>query len=95
MKKYLKLFTDNCLLRDWTVEIKNRENIKNELKNVFIKCPYIKCEILNIHISNLTNTSISEILVHINNSEKEILKVVDVIEFNEKEEIISIKAYKG
>uniref|UniRef100_A0A6C0LXV3 SnoaL-like domain-containing protein n=1 Tax=viral metagenome TaxID=1070528 RepID=A0A6C0LXV3_9ZZZZ len=93
-KKISDLFSNNSLLRDWTIEVRGRKNIKEELCNVFRKFPDIKCEILRIHTSNLTNISVSEILVHIN-KEKKTLKVVDIIEFDQGGNIISLKAFLG
>ena len=48
-----------------------------------------------MYISENTNTVSNEILVHINNDDKEILKVVDIIEYNDYGLIKSLRAYKG
>ena len=59
--------------------------------------PNIKIEVLRIHISPDTLTATAEILVHINDESKTILKVADIITFNSLSElkITSVLAYKG
>ena len=48
-----------------------------------------------MHISKNTNTVSNEILVHLNNDDDEILKVVDIIEYDIDGLIKSLRAYKG
>jgi len=77
------------------IKAENKMNIKKANQNIFDNCPDIYCEILQIHVSDLTNTTCSEIIVHINNAEKEEIKVIDIITFDNNGLINSLRAYKG
>lgn len=88
-------FDDDSELRDWDVHVKGKENIINANQKIFDSAQNIEIEIINIHVSDSSNTACCEILVHLNDDKKEILKVIDVIEYNEKNLIKSLRAYLG
>ena len=86
-----------CILRN----VISEQNLKLASKftsyyanqKIFDDVPDIKVEIISQHLSESTNTVAAEIIVHLN--EKEKLKVVDVITFNQFGLISSIRAYQG
>ncbi len=88
----IELFSEDSNLIDWNIKVKNKTKIKNTLNDIFTNCPDIRCEILKVHISESTKTSITEILVHVNKNE--ILDVVDIIKFNDEGKIVNLKAFK-
>ena len=61
--------------------------------------PGIKIEVLTIHVhahvSGSTSSATCEILVKLNNEKAEVLKVVDIITFDQDGKITAVRAYKG
>lgn len=94
-KKIGELFGQSGILRDWEILAEGRENIIVANQNIFNEIPDVKVEVLEMHISKNTNTVSNEILVHLNNDDDEILKVVDIIEYDIDGLIKSLRAYKG
>ena len=94
-KELGSLFSENAYLRDWDIFVEGKQNIINANQNIFNSFPYISIKIENIHISTDTNTVTNEILVKLNNQNNDILKVVDIIEYNNNGLIKSLRAYKG
>jgi len=92
-QKVVDLFSDQSILRDWDIEAENKINIKQANQNIFDHCPDIHCDILQIHVSESTNTTCSELIINVNDTEK--IKVVDIITFDNNELITSLRAYKG
>ena len=86
-----KMFSEKVSLRDWEVSVSGLEQVLRANQNIFNNTGDIKITRVStvVHESGLT---FSEILINVNN---EILKVLDVIVFNSKNKIISIRAYKG
>ena len=58
--------------------------------------PNIKIETLGMAVDITTNTVAAEILVHINDEAKTVLKVVDFIQYEPvSKKIKALRAYKG
>ena len=89
------LFSENGILRDWEILAEGKKDIVDANQNIFNEVPNVKVEVLKMHISENTNTVSNEILVHTNHDDNEILKVVDIIEYNDDGLIKSLRAYKG
>ena len=87
------LFSENCSLRDWTINVSGKDDVLSANKKIFDDVPGIRAEIINLHLSDKSNTAVAEIIVHL--SEKEKLKVVDVLTFDQDGLIKSIRAYQG
>lgn len=87
------IFSEDCSLRDWNINVSSINNVLSANQKIFDDVPDIKVEIISQHLSESTNTVAAEIIVHLN--EKEKLKVVDVITFNQFGLISSIRAYQG
>ena len=86
-----EMFDDNVTLRDWDIDKKGIESVLNANLNIFQSVKTINAIPRNIISEN--NFVFAELKIVVNNDEE--LKVVDLIEFNKKGNIISIKAFKG
>ena len=84
------MFDDNVTLRDWEIDKKGIESVLKANLNIFQNVKTINVIPQNIISEN--NFVFAELKVVVNDDE---LKVVDLIEFNKKGKIISIKAFKG
>ena len=86
-----EMFDDNVTLRDWDIDKQGIENVLKANLNIFQNVKTIKAIPQNIISEN--NFVFAELKIIVNSDEE--LKVVDMIEFNKKGKIISIKAFKG
>jgi hypothetical protein len=94
------LFHKKSILKDWEILEKGRDNIIKANQAIFDDLPKIKCEIKYLHISASTKTVCAEINVILNNENREIIDVIDVIQFDfdestKKVGIVSLRAYKS
>ena len=85
-----EMFDDNVTLRDWDIDKKGIESVLKANLNIFQNVKTINAIPQNIISKN--NFVFAELKIVVNDNE---LKVVDLIEFNKKGKIISIKAFKG
>ena len=85
-----KMFDDNVTLRDWDIDKKGIESVLKANLNIFQNVKTINAIPQNIISEN--NFVFAELKIVVNDDE---LNVVDLIEFNKKGKIISIKAFKG
>ena len=85
-----EMFDDNVTLRDWDIDKKGIESVLKANLNIFQNVKAINAIPQNIISKN--NFVFAELKIVVNDNE---LKVVDLIEFNKKGKIISIKAFKG
>ena len=86
-----EMFDDNVTLRDWEIDKQGIENVLKANLNIFQNVKTIKAIPQNIVSEN--NFVFAELKIIVNGDEE--LKVVDIIEFNKKGKIISIRAFKG
>ena len=86
-----EMFDDNVTLRDWDIDKEGIENVLEANLNIFQNVKTINAIPQNIISEN--NFVFAELKIVVNEDEE--LKVVDLIEFNKKGKIISIKAFKG
>ncbi len=86
-----EMFDDNVTLRDWEIDKQGIENVLKANLNIFQNVKTIKAIPQNIVSEN--NFVFAELKIIVNGDEE--LKVVDIIKFNKKGKIISIKAFKG
>ena len=86
-----EMFDNNVTLRDWDINEKGIESVLNANLNIFQSVKTINAIPQNIISEN--NFVFAELKIVVNDNEE--LKVVDLIEFNKKGKIISIKAFKG
>mgnify|MGYP001347005576 FL=1 len=86
-----EMFDDKVTLRDWDIDKKGIEIVLKANLNIFQNVKTINAIPQNIVSEN--NFVFAELKIVVNDDEE--LKVVDLIEFNKKGKIISIKAFKG
>ena len=86
-----EMFADNVTLRDWDIDKRGIESVLKAILNIFQNVKAINAIPQNIISEN--NFVFAELKIVVNDSDE--LKVVDLIEFNKKGKIISIKAFKG
>ena len=86
-----EMFDDNVTLRDWDIDKQGIENVLKANLNIFQNVNTIKVIPQNIVSEN--NFVFAELKIIVNGDQE--LNVVDIIEFNKKGKIISIKAFKG
>ena len=86
-----QMFADRITLNDWMVDLVGKEEVLEFNKNTFAKIQKINISPLNVYIDS--NTTISELVIDINNGGETIF-VLDIIKFNQQGKISSIVAYK-
>ena len=86
-----EMFDDNVTLRDWDIDTQGIESVLKANLNIFQNVKTINAIPQNIISGN--NFVFAELKIIVNDVDE--LKVVDLIEFNKKGKIISIKAFKG
>jgi hypothetical protein len=85
------LFDKKIRLQDWEINVKGIKKVINANKNIFKTTPTLKVKIEKIYCIKKTAICILNIRVN----KKKFIKVVDIIDVNDKNKIISIRAYKG
>ncbi|MGB5693460.1 MAG: nuclear transport factor 2 family protein [Flavobacteriaceae bacterium] len=85
------MFSDNIILRDWKIRVSGKKNALRETRKNFEAADSIGIKVL----STLENKNSVAAELKINVDNKEELFVVDVITFNSKSQIESIRAYLG
>ena len=91
INKLREMFDDNVTLRDWDIDKQGIESVLEANLNIFQNVKTINVIPQNIISEN--NFVFAELKIIVNGDEE--LKVVDMIEFNKKGKITSIKAFKG
>jgi hypothetical protein len=86
-----EMFSDDIELVDWDISAKGKSEVIQANKNIFDSVSTI--EIVPIHFYSNSNTSYA-VQISICIDSNEILKVIDVIKFNNDGLITSINAYK-
>ena len=84
------MLSNDVQLKDWEIEEKGVENVLKVNKNIFESVKSIEVTPVKIYVEK--NIVIAQLLININ---KEVLHVVDIIEFNKSGMISSIRAYRG
>ena len=88
-------FAPDGVLRDWDVMVQGADAVGKANASIFAAVPDIQIEVLKVSVSEAARVATCEILVHVNNSAKEVLKVADVIEFDDSLLFKRLFAYKG
>lgn len=93
-KKLNGMYADSISLIDWIDSAQGKENVLEMNQNLFNSFDDIKINIKNMYcVKNVASCEI-EILLDDKNK-RTILKVVDIIEYDESEKIVAIRAYLG
>lgn len=93
-KDLLKLkndFSEDIVLRDWEIEENGLESVIRVISTIFEKNYSINIKVINLVRESHQVAAEIEILIN----EEELIKVVDIIKFNNQNKIYSITAYKG
>ena len=90
IKELENMFSDKISLRDWSINGNGKKRVLALNSRMFKNYKKIKIKILNLSIIN--NKSYAEISINIKNKD---YLVLDIIEFDKKNKIKSIKAFKG
>ena len=85
------MFDKNIKLRDWEIDVKGIDDVINANLKIFNSVDSIKVKPLLVVEDD--KCVFAELDIVING--KDSIKVVDIIEFNEKSKIVSIRAFKG
>ena len=93
LKALALCFTEGILLRDWDQEVKGKKAVLEAKAVIFNRFPCI-----NVTVKNLIEDEkmvVAELLVDLDPSIDEPMKVVDIIQFRDDGKILAIRAYKG
>jgi len=85
-----KMFSEEVSLHDWDVSCYGKVNVVDSIQSIFNNVDKIVIEPIRIYSEY--STVIAELEIIINGTTS--LFVVDVIEYNKDNEIVSIRAYK-
>ena len=91
IEKLKEMFDSSIELRDWEINAKWIDEVIKANLNIFNSVDTIKVKPILIVEENQYIFAELDIVVN----EKESLKVVDIIEFNQKSLITNIRAFKG
>lgn len=85
------MLSSEVILKDWDIFAEGKKDFLLTTKNIFDSVNTIKVEVKNMYIDK--NTIIAKLEILINS--KDLLKVVDIIQFDRNGKILNIRAYKG
>ena len=86
------IFSKDIRLKDWNTEARGLGDVLEVNMKIFKNLDNIQVNPLKIY--NDGNTVVAELDININNGQESLL-VVDVIEFDDENKILEIRAYKG
>lgn len=86
-----RMFSEDIVLRDWKISVSGKAKALEETRKNFQSATSIEIEVLATYENQ--NTVAAELKITVDKTEK--LYVVDVITFDSKGQIASIRAYKG
>ena len=84
------MFADEVILQDWDILAIGKEKVIEANQNIFNSVSTISVTLKSMYQDGLVTICLIEILIN----KEEILKVVDIIKFNNENKIIAISAYK-
>ena len=85
------LFSNEITLQDWEIFANGKKDVLLANKNIFDSFDSISADLKELYLNDLVAICIVEITI---NNNDEILKVVDIIKFNNDNKIIEISAFK-
>jgi len=94
VEKLESLLDPNCTLIDWDINVRGRKQVAEANGNIFSTFPKVHIDILEMHVSEGSQTVCTEIEVKFGDNDTKSAKVVDVIEFSKNMKVKSIRAYK-
>ena len=85
------MLSSEVILKDWDIYAEGKRDVLSATKNIFDSVKTIDVNILHIH-EDITGILICEMVLLIDGEE---MLVADVFEFDDKDLIKSLRAYKG
>lgn len=90
IKEISEMLSDNIQLTDWTISCSGKNKVIKFYEKIFNDVDLIEINIANIYSIEFVVIAQLEIFIDDNDP----IDVVDIIQFNESNEITKIKAYK-
>jgi len=84
------IFSDDVILQDWEILAKGKKQALDVNKNIFNSVESISVTLNDLYLDELVAVCLIEIIIN----NEEILKVIDIIKFNDESKIIEVSAYK-
>ncbi len=84
------IFSDDVILQDWEILAKGKKQALDSNKNIFDSVESISVTLNDLYLNELVAICLIEIIIN----NEEILKVIDIIKFNDENKIIEVSAYK-
>lgn len=92
LKNLTNMFSSDVKLFDWEISALGIDEVVTANENIFNSVDTIEVFLKNIYKNEINNSFVCEIEIKINNDN--VLKVIDIISFDEKNKINLISAYK-
>jgi len=90
LKELSQMFAENVSLKDWEIFAKGKTEVLEANKNIFDSVDSISVTLNEFYQDDL----VAICLIDININKQEILKVIDIIKFNNDQKITEVSAYK-
>tara|TARA_B100000029_G_C17100468_1_gene787715 strand:+ start:158 stop:610 length:453 start_codon:yes stop_codon:yes gene_type:complete len=84
------MFSSEVILKDWDICAQGKEEVLLANKNIFDSVDTISADLKECYLDGLVAICIIQITIN----KEEVLKVVDVIKFNDQMKIREVSAYK-
>ena len=84
------MFSNEVILKDWDICAEGKQEVLSANKNTFDSVDTISVDIKECYLDGLVAICIIQITIN----KEEVLKVVDVIKFNDQMKIKEVSAYK-
>ena len=85
------MLSSEVILKDWDIYAEGKKDVLSATKNIFDSVETIKVVVLDMYREKCTIIAKLDILIN----SKELIKVVDIIQFDQSNKIINIRAFKG
>ena len=85
------MLSSNACLRDWDISEKGKKGVLHAMHNIFNSVETIKVTVLNMYREEYSVVAELDILIN----DHELIKVVDILQFNKSNKIMNIRAFKG
>ena len=84
------LFSNEIILKDWDICAEGKQEVLLANKNIFDSVDSISTDLKELYLDGLVAVCIIEITIN----KDEVLKVIDIIKFNDQMKIKEVSAYK-
>lgn len=85
------MLSSEVILKDWDIYAEGKKDVLSATKNIFDSVETVKVVVLDMYREKYTIIAKLDILIN----NKELIKVVDIIQFDQSNKIINIRAFKG